>query len=256
VRQSNTYVIGFSLILTAVLGGLLSGASQILGPAQKKAQDLDTKKQILGAVMSMDEVNDRTPEEVLELYSQVITSEVTDYQGNIITTNEKGEPMVAEDVNVEKNYKKPVEDRQYPVFKYYKPGQTDKVEAYIVPVFGAGLWDAIWGFMALHTNLETVRGITFSHKGETPGLGARITEVEVQERYKHKSFVDENGNIVSLNMVKRENTPESKLGLHKVDGISGATLTANGVNAMLNNYYGYYQNYFDKQVRKEAEAIN
>ena len=256
MQQSNTYIIVFSLILTAVLGGLLSGASQVLGPAQKKAQDLDTKKQILGAVMPMDEVNSKTPEEVLALYAQVITSAVADYQGNIITTNDKGEPMVAENVNVEKNYKKSEEERQYPVFKYHKPGQEDNVEAYILPVFGAGLWDAIWGFMALNTNLESVRGITFSHRGETPGLGARITEGEVMARYKDKTFVDENGNIVSLDMVKGENNPDSKLGPHKVDGMAGATLTANGVNAMLNNYYGYYQNYFDKHAKKGAMAIN
>jgi Na+-transporting NADH:ubiquinone oxidoreductase subunit C len=256
VQQSNTYIIVFSLILTAVLGGLLSGASQILGPTQKKARDLDTKKQILGAVMPMDDIKAMEPEAIIKLYGEVISSEVADYQGNILTTNEKGEPMVAENVNVEKNYKKSVEERQYPVFKYHKPGQADNVEAYIVPVFGAGLWDAIWGFMALNTDIESVKGITFSHRGETPGLGARITEAGVQARYKDKTFVDQNGNIVSLDMVKGENNPESKLGPHKVDGMSGATLTANGVNAMLNNYYGYYQNYFDKHVKKGAMAIN
>lgn len=255
MQQSNTYIIVFSLILTAVLGGLLSGVSQVLGPAQKKAQDLDTKKQILGAVMPMDEVNSRTPEEVLALYAEVITSEVADYQGNILTTNEKGEPLVAENVNIEKNYKKAAEERQYPVFKYHQPGQSDNVEAYIVPVFGAGLWDAIWGFMALNTDVESVKGITFSHRGETPGLGARITEGEVQARYQGKTFVDQSGSIVSLNMVKRENTPESDLGPHKVDGMSGATLTANGVNAMLNSYYGYYQNYFNKHAKGKM-AIN
>ncbi len=256
MQQSNTYIIAFSLILTAVLGGLLSGVSQVLGPAQKKAQDLDTKKQILGAVMPMADIKQMEPEAILELYSQVISSVVADYQGNILTTNEKGESMVAENVNIEKNYKKPVEERQYPVFKYHKPGQVDNVEAYILPVFGAGLWDAIWGFMAINTDLNSVRGITFSHRGETPGLGARITEGGVQARYKDKTFVDQNGSIVSLDMVKRENTPESELGPHKVDGMSGATLTANGVNAMLNNYYGYYQNYFDKHAKKGAMAIN
>ncbi len=256
MRQSNTYIIVFSLILTAVLGGLLSGVSQVLGPTQKKAQDLDTKKQILGAVMPMDDIKKMESEAILELYSQVITSEVADFRGDLITTNEKGGPMVAEEVNIEKNYKKAAEERQYPIFKYHQPGQADQVEAYIVPVYGAGLWDAIWGFMALETNLESIKGITFGHKGETPGLGARITEAEVQGRFSGKTFVDTNGNVVEMQMIKGENNPQSKLGPHKIDGLSGATLTANGVNDMMNAYYGYYQNYFNKHVRNNATALN
>ena len=249
MRQSNTYIIIFSLILTAVLGGLLSGVSQVLGPAQKKAQDLDTKKQILKAVFSKDEIDSKTPEEVLALYGEVITSEVSDYEGNILTTNEKGGAMVAEEVNVEKNYKKDYKERQYPIFKFHKPGQPDNVEAYILPTYGAGLWDAIWSFVALETDLKTIKGIVFDHKGETPGLGARITEGAVQDRYKQKKIFDDKGEFTSVIMVKGENNPESKLGIHKVDGMSGATLTAKGVNDMLDHYLEYYQNYFDKHVR-------
>ena len=257
MRQSNTYIIIFSLILTAVLGGLLSGVSQVLGPAQKKAQDLDTKKQILKAVFSKDEIDSKTPEEVLALYGEVITSEVADYEGNILTTNEKGGPMVAEEVNIEKNYKKDHQVRQYPVFKFHQPGQPENVEAYILPVYGAGLWDAIWGFVALETDLKTIKGIVFDHKGETPGLGARITEGAVQDRYKQKEIFDNNGGFTSVEMVKGENNPESKLGIHKVDGMSGATLTAKGVNEMLDNYLVYYQNYFNKHVRvKNDEPVS
>ena len=177
---------------------MLSGVSQVLGPKQKEAQDLDTKKQILGAVMPMEDIKKMESEAILELYSQVITSEVANYQGELISTNEKGAPMVAEEVNIEKNYKKTPEERQYPVFKYHQKGQADNVEAYIIPVYGAGLWDAIWGFMALETDLEGIKGITFGHKGETPGLGARITEGEVQGRFKGKTFVDANGNVVEM----------------------------------------------------------
>ena len=250
MRQSNTYIIVFSLILTAVLGGLLSGVSQVLGPTQKKAQDLDTKKQILGAIPAEKEkLADMSPEEVLERYSQVISSVVADAQGNLVTTNEKGEPLQAENVNIEKNYKKPAEDRVYPVFKYSNGGEM----SYILPVYGAGLWDAIWGYLALDEDLNTIKGVTFSHKGETPGLGARITSDEVQERYRQKSIYD-NQELVSVTMVKSENTPESQLGPHKVDGMAGATLTANGVNSMLDNYLGYYQAYFDKHVRN-ADAM-
>jgi Na+-transporting NADH:ubiquinone oxidoreductase subunit C len=251
VRQSNTYIIIFSLVLTAVLGGLLSGASQVLGPTQKKAQDLDTKKQILGAIPAEKEgIANMSNEEVLARYAEVINSEVADFQGNLVTTNEKGEPMVAENVNIEKNYKKPAEERVYPVFKYENGGQ----KAYVIPVFGAGLWDAIWGFVALEEDTETIIGVTFAHKGETPGLGARITSDEIQARYQGKSIF-QGGELVSVTMIKGERNSPDKLGPSKVDGMAGATLTANGVNSMLNNYFGYYQSYFNKHVKSSSDAM-
>lgn len=253
MRQSNTYIIVFSLILTVVLGGLLSGVSQVLGPAQKKAVDLDTKKQILGAIPSeKSALATMTPEQILSRYSEVINSVVADYQGNLVTTNAKGEPVMAENVNIEKNYKLPAEERLYPVFKYSASGS----EAYILPTYGAGLWDAIWGFVALGPDLETIQGVSFDHKGETPGLGARITSDDVQARYRDKALYNAQGEFVSVTMVKGEKNPESALGPNKVDGMAGATLTANGVNSMLQNYLGYYQNYFDKNVRNEGMSMN
>lgn len=246
MQQSNSYIIIFAVVLTMILGGLLSGVSQVLGPTQKKAIDLDTKKQILGAIPSEKEaLATMTPEEVIARYGEVISSVVSDYQGNLIETNEKGGPMVAEEVNIEKNYKKSAEERQYPVFKYSANGET----AYILPTFGAGLWDAIWAFVAVSEDFTTVRGISMAHRGETPGLGARITETEVQERYINKTFVNASGELVSVTMVKGEKNPESKLGPTKVDGMAGATLTAVGVNNMLEAYLASYRNYFEKNVK-------
>ncbi|WP_268124469.1 NADH:ubiquinone reductase (Na(+)-transporting) subunit C [Roseivirga pacifica] len=247
MQQSNTYIIVFSLVLTVILGGLLSGVSQVLGPTQKEAVDLDTKKQILGAIPSEKEaLAEMTKQQVLDRYAEVITSEVADYQGNLV------QGQVAENVNIEKNYKKSAEERVYPVFKYSSNGE----EAYILPTFGAGLWDAIWGYVAVSPDFTTVEGISLAHRGETPGLGARITSDEIQARYIGKTLVDGSGELVSVTMVKGENNPESKLGEHKVDGMAGATLTANGVNSMLANYFGYYKNYFEKNVGAEALSMN
>lgn len=246
MQQSNTYIIVFSLILTIVLGGLLSGVSQVLGPTQKKAVELDTKKQILGAIPTEKAaLADMTPEQVLARYQEVIKSEVSNFNGEII------DGVVAEDVNIEKNYKLAAEDRMYPVFKYSNNGQ----DSYILPTFGAGLWDAIWGFVAVTSDFTTIEGISLAHRGETPGLGARITENEIQARYVGKSLVDANGQLVSVTMIKGENNPPSKLDDNKVDGLAGATLTANGVNSMLLAYFGSYKNYFEKNV-KGAGALS
>ncbi|MFD2035589.1 NADH:ubiquinone reductase (Na(+)-transporting) subunit C [Belliella marina] len=246
MQQSNAYIITFSVILTVVLGLLLSGTSQVLGPIQKKAEDLDNKKQILGAVMAPEELKVMSPEEILEYYEARIASKVVDIEGNEVEKDSDGNAIVAETVNVGKNYKKSPEDRLYPIFIYHEEGNEDAVDSYILPVYGAGLWDEIWGYLALQTDLNTVEGVTFSHKGETPGLGARITENSVQARYQGKKIFDEGGDLQAVIMQKGEGKDYSGEE-HKVDGLSGATITANGVNAMLRNYIGHYQSYIEKK---------
>ncbi|PSL05666.1 NADH:ubiquinone reductase (Na(+)-transporting) subunit C [Cecembia rubra] len=255
MQQSNAYIITFSVILTVVLGLLLSGTSQVLAPIQKKAVELDTKKQILGAVLDASQLRNMKADEILAYYDNRISSKVVDIEGNLLEKDSDGNPIIAENVNVAKNYKMAPEKRQYPIFVFHKEGNPDAVEAYIVQVYGAGLWDEIWGFLALDTDLNTIAGVTFGHKGETPGLGARITEGAVQNRFQGKQIFDDSGNFQSVAMQKGEGKDYSSE-LHKVDGLSGATITANGVNAMLNNYLRFYKAYFDKlKASKSSEVV-
>ncbi|MDH5608527.1 MAG: FMN-binding protein, partial [Cyclobacteriaceae bacterium] len=117
-----------------------------------------------------------------------------------------------------------------------------------------GLWDWISGFIAVDKDLNTVRGIAFDHKGETPGLGARITDEKVQARYVGKKIFDESGNVISITMVKGEGN--TNLTDHQVDGMSGATLTAKGVNKMLAEYLGCYSAYLSKIKSENRLAVN
>lgn len=243
MQQSNTYIIVFSAVLTIILGGLLSLANQGLKPMQQKSIELDTKKKILGAVTDL---QDKKGDEILELYNSSIESIVVDINGGLIEKNEKGGDIVAENVNIAKNFKKNPEERMYPVFKFHKPGDKDAIEAYIFPVYGKGLWGPIWGFIALETDLSTIKGTSFDHKTETPGLGARITSTEIRERYNGKKVFDDSNSLISISMLKGENNASSALDDHHIDGLSGATLTANGVNDMLENYFKYYESYINK----------
>lgn len=251
MRQSSGYILLFTVIMTIVVGGLLSWASQGLAPAQKKSVELDTKGSILSSVMDREVIGEMKPDEILDTYKKRIKSLVVDINGNEIEKNEKGEPVVAEEVNILKNYKKKPEERQYPVFKYMSADNPDQVEAYILPVYGSGLWDKIWGYVALDNNLQTIVGTSFDHKAETPGLGARIGTPEVQNRFVGKKIYNEQGELVSVSMVKSEGNDD--LDEHHVDGLSGATLTAKGLNAMLKNYLKYYQGYF-KKINSGATA--
>jgi Na+-transporting NADH:ubiquinone oxidoreductase subunit C len=167
--------------MTTVIGGVLSFTSQILGPAQKRSIELDTKSQILNAVMSIDKQTD-----VLGIYDQRIESLVVDYTGSPVEVDEKGNPLVPENVNISKNFKINPEKRFLPVFKYMNDENPEQVDAYILPLYGNGLWNRIYGFVALEDDLNTIKGISFGHIQETPGLGARIASAEIQNRYKEK----------------------------------------------------------------------
>lgn len=243
MQQSNTYIIVFSAVLTIILGGLLSLANQGLKPMQQKSVELDTKKKILGAVSDL---SGKKANEVLELYGESIESIVVNIDGELIEKDEKGAVLIAENVDIAKNFKKAPEDRYYPVFKYHKVGNKDDVESYIFPIYGRGLWGPIWGFIAMETDLNTIKGTSFDHKTETPGLGARITSVEVRNRYNGKKVFDESGKLVSISMLKGEKNSAKVLDEHHIDGMSGATLTANGMNDMLESYFKYYQGYINK----------
>lgn len=251
-QQSNTYVIVFSAITTIILGGLLAMASQLLKPRQQKSIELDTKRQILSAVTDL---KSKKGKEVLSYYDQTIKGIVIDINGKTIEKDEKGAPVVADEVDVARNYKKPSEERLYPIFVFHKAGDSKAVEAYILPVYGKGLWGSIWGYIALDTDLNTVKGASFDHETETPGLGARIASKEVQSRFKGKKIFDKSGKLESIVMLKGEHNPSSKLDDHHIDGMSGATLTGKGLNAMLKDYFQYYSSFLKKASKEKVAAL-
>lgn len=257
MRQSNGYIIGFAAVLTIVLGGLLALAATSLREPQAAAEKLDTRTKILSAVMDIEESDD-----VNAIWEERITSQVVNLEGDVVTTLENGEQLVAEKIDIGKEYKKAPEDRLFPVYKFMNKANPEQVDAYIVPTFGNGLWDRIWGFVALEPDLVTVRGVRFDHKAETPGLGARITDASVQDRFVGKKIYDDLGELMSIEMVKGEAGDPSMYDEYHVDGLSGATLTAKGVNAMLEKYFSYYEKYFktietadDAEVEKAEKQL-
>ena len=249
MRQSNLYVILFAIGLTVVFGGALSLASVGLKPLQDKQVEIDTKKKILGAVMDISTIED--PNELLALYDEKVSSIVVDINGNEIKEDSDGKPVIAEEVNIQRNSKFPPEERMYPVFMF---SETEgEIDSYIFPTFGAGLWDWISSFVALGPDLNTIMGVAFDHKSETPGLGARITEPAVQERYVGKQIYNNQGELVSIKMVKGE----GNVGLneHQVDGMSGATITGKGVNTMLEDYLTYYNAFIEKRKSNKTASL-
>jgi Na+-transporting NADH:ubiquinone oxidoreductase subunit C len=232
VRQSNLYILLYAAAITVVCGGALAFASISLRDKQQANIEHERKQNILATVIELKEGDN-----VEEIYAKRVKEIVIDFQGN-------ASELTASSIDIAKEYKKKPEERLLPVYEFRNETDTTKVDNAVMPVYGYGLWNNIWGFVALQSDLNTVQGVKFEHAGETPGLGARITEVEIQARYKGKK-VFEGDNLSSVVMMKGEGLDYSN-DTHKVDGMSGATLTAKGVNNMLKDYFACYKNYLKK----------
>lgn len=235
MQRSNTYIIFYSAAITIVCGGLLAFASVSLKEKQDANIAMEKKTNILACVMTLEEGVD-----INAIYTKQVKGFVIDYAGTV------KEGMTPEQVDLAKEYKKPAADRMLPIYEFRNESDPSKVEYAVMPVYGYGLWNNIWGFVAVKSDFSTIQGVKFAHAGETPGLGARIDSEEIQERYKGKTIF-ENGTLVSVVMQKGEGQDYSKNN-HKVDGMSGATLTGKGVNNMLTDYLACYQNYLKKNT--------
>lgn len=233
MRQSNLYIILYSAAITVVCGGLLAFASSSLKEKQDENIALEQKKNILASVMPLtDDTN------VAELYDKKVKAFVIDFEGNI------KEGVTPEQVVVASEYKKAPKERLLPIYEFRNESDPNKVDYAVLPVYGYGLWNYIWGYVAVKSDFNTIQGVTFAAPGETPGLGKRVEDEEIMNRYKDKT-VFENGTLVSVTMQKGEGKDFSN-DKHKVDGMSSATLTAKGVNNMLADYLACYEKYLKK----------
>lgn len=235
MRQSNGYIIMYAAALTIVCGGLLAFASESLKDRQQANVDMEQKYNILSTVISIPE-----DANIEQLYSKRVRAFVINYNGEV---QEGKKPA---DVSIPAEYKKPAEQRLLPVYEFLSESDSTKVTNVVLPVYGYGLWNNISGYIAVESDFNTLKGVKFQHVGETPGLGARISDDEsIPQRYIGKKIF-EGDKLVSVTMMKGEGNDWSK-DEHKVDGMSGATLTAKGVNNMLLDYFTCYQNYLKKK---------
>lgn len=230
MRQSNSYIIIYAAILTIVCGGLLALAAEGLKEKQQFNVDQEQKKNILSTVMELKDGDD-----VNAIYEKSVSAFVVDFNGKKI------DGINPAKLALKPEYKKAPKDRLLPVYEFKNAADPTKIDFVVLPVFGYGLWNDISGFVALKSDFNTIQGVSFSHVGETPGLGARIAETDIQERFKGKSIF-EGDVIASITMMKGEGKDYSN-DAHKVDGMSGATLTGKGLNNMLSDYFKSYENY-------------
>ena len=227
--QSNLYTFIYASVMVILVALALSMTFIKLKPLQQ-ANMLKEKQQAILASIGIKCERDQAPELFEKYFSQ---SYVVDIQGNIL---KDVNPLK---INLEEEYAKDLKDRRLPVFV----GENQGRKFFVLSVFGKGLWGPIWGYLALEEDLNTIYGVVFDHKGETPGLGAEITEPWYQKKFVGKKIFDENGNFVSIAVVKGGAKEDD---IHAVDAISGGTLTSKGLEAMLHDFLAGYVNFLKK----------
>lgn len=229
-KNSNTYQIVYSAIMVVIVGAMLALVYMTLKPKQDINRDNDTRKQILAAIG----VTPETDSDVAsDFKSHIIKEYVVNENGEVTDSSQNA----AFNVNMAKNIKQA--KRKLPVFV----AKINNDRKYIIPVYGAGLWGPIWGYVSINADGTTIFGTNFSHQSETPGLGARITESDFQKEFKGKHIYMD-GAFKCVEVLKKGQ--KSIDGAESVDAISGATITSRGVSAMMSDCMKPYDLFFKK----------
>ena len=220
-RDSNLYTFLFVGIMIVGIASILAYTSQTLKPMQ----DENVKNEKMQNILSTVGIN-VSREEAEKSYKKYIVEELAlKIDGSI---NENINPF--SDLNLAKELKKDYEDQHFPL--YVAEINTEKY--YIIELRGTGLWDAIWGYISLKSDFNTVNGVSFDHKGETAGLGAEITKDWFKESFKDEKIFNSDGELVGITVLKGNNDPNNiDKDDHEVDAISGSTITGDGVTDMI-----------------------
>ena len=239
-KNSNTYQILYAAVMVLIVGTVLAFIYMALKPKQNENIANDTRKQIMSALHIATPSNDQ----VKETYEKYIIQDLlVDMEGNIVDSAQN----VAFDVDMKKNVK--LAERQLPVMKCRLDDGSIK---YVLPVYGAGLWGPIWGYIAMNDDGNTIYGANFSHEGETPGLGARIADQDFQDKFVDKHLFKE-GEYKGVVVLKRGQ--KSTTGAELIDALTGATITSRGVSDMLADCLAPYEAFLKRlQGNNEAPA--
>jgi Na+-transporting NADH:ubiquinone oxidoreductase subunit C len=174
-------------------------------------------------------------EQAENLYNEYITGELS-----LTASGNLDDQVSAFEINLNNELKKPVDQQRFPLYE----ANVDGNKFYVVPLRGAGLWNAIWGYIALREDKNTIQGAVFDHTGETAGLGAEITQQWFQDRFVGEKVFDTQGKLVGINVSKTNNDPkDTDKDDHEVDAISGATITGDGVTDMILERLTHYLPY-------------
>ena len=234
--RNNSYTLIFTSCVTIVLGIIIATTADNLRERQKTNEELDIKKNILYALGYKQNIDNPWTNKIVEsLYNNSINEIYLDHKGKAYQKQE----------DIEKN-----------PLKIYQRIDNGLITGYAIPIEGKGLWGTMYGYFAIEPDAVTVKGITFYRHKETPGLGGEVDKEWFKNNFIGKRLVDNDGKLVSIEVIKgfvSEKDPEA---YRKVDGISGATITGKGLTEFLKKDLNKYEPYFKKiRMLNEIESL-
>lgn len=226
--NGNAYTIIYSCIIVIVVAFLLAFISKALEERSAANVRIDKKSQILASL------NLRNLDKAIveNKYKEVVLAdEIIDKDGNVVKdgTAQDQDGFTVADKNIS--------ETNLPLYVCEVNGERK----YVIPLTGKGLWDAIWGYVAINADKNTIYGAYFSHAGETAGLGALITEYEkFQQQFEGKTLMNAEKTEITISVIKKGKKVPGLADESRCDAITGATLTSNGVNDMLHDCISRY----------------
>jgi len=239
--EKNVYTVIFACVMVVVVGTALAYMASGLKPRIQENERFEKQQNILYAMGVNENVNEGSvnfipTDQVEDVFSQYVTEQYVLVNGEL----QKDSAAYLVDMKKQLDALKRGNEARLPVFI----GEKDGEKYHIIPMYGKGLWDAIWGFISVDENM-IVQGVYFDHKAETPGLGANI-----KMRYFMGDFIGESlldgGRYAGIAVVKGNNDPlNNEKDDNEVDALAGATITGNGVSAMIKESVNLYRSYFE-----------
>lgn len=247
--NSNAYTIIYTTVIVVLVAAVLAFVSESLKSKQEANENADTISQMMTAAQFA------TKAEFQKMGNTAVLAKYAEEIDKAFTVGTDGKKI--DDLDLTKVYSpKELKKQNYnikggsgaelPVF-VFKNGVT------VVPVYGAGLWGPVWGYIAFEPSSNTIKGAYFDHESETAGLGARIKDDPAFQA----EFNGEQADFNSTNVfdIVKGGAPKNPDGTsvidNKIDAISGATMTSNGLDAAIDTWLGAYSAYF-----KQTKAIS
>ena len=231
--DSNRHTYLFAGVMVITIAFVLSFTSESL----KELKADNVKKEKMQNILFAAGIN-ASRDESEELYTQYIIEELS-----LTNNGDIDNSVSAFNIDLALEIKKDINNQRFPLYV----ANIDDNRYYIIPLRGNGLWNAIWGYIALKEDVNTIKGVSFGHQAETAGLGAEITEDWFTNSFVDEKILNDNGDFVGVYVTKTNNDPENTdKNDNEVDAISGATITGDGVADMikerLENYLPYFNN--------------
>ncbi|HJN54150.1 MAG TPA: Na(+)-translocating NADH-quinone reductase subunit C [Flavobacteriaceae bacterium] len=241
--DKNSYTLLFAIGMVIIVGTLLAAIDSSLKERIETNKILEKQQNILYAIginnNQGNSVSFISKDQAPSSFNEYIVNQIYIQGDNVIEDEEaylievKKEKTLAKDSSY---------DRRLPLFIAERDGK----KYYVAPIRGKGLWDAVWAYVAMDENM-TILGAYFDHKAETPGLGANINQRFFMDDFIGEKLLDSNGNFKGITVSKSNLDPRNKIkDDNEVDAIAGATITGDGISAMIKSDLRLYMPYFKK----------